>query len=123
MRVPRIARDFAVAALVLVVVVTVGIVQAAGPVIPATRAYGFGTNGAGELGRGNTSANEPSIYPVAGGTPFIQMDGGSNASIAINQSGSVLTWGRNNSMLGYSASVPQTKPVQVPGLPGGAIAV
>jgi len=121
MRVPPFVRDLAVAGLV---VVAIGALQAAGPVIPASHTYGFGSNAFGELGRGNASAGEPSSYPVAGGAHFIQMDGGVNASIAINQSGSILTWGRNTPMLGYSIATPQTKPTQVLGIPSaGAVSV
>jgi alpha-tubulin suppressor-like RCC1 family protein/uncharacterized protein YegL len=117
MRAPSNVRDFALAA---VLVAAVAAIQAAGPVVPGSHAYGAGANAMGELGDGTTVAKS-SPTAVAGNVSFTMIDGGSQSSIGIDVNGDVYTWGRNSSLqLGY-ASTGEHRPRLVPGDHRGSV--
>ena len=110
-----------------VVLATVGVLTLAsvGQAVPAGAAltpvvYGFGSNQAGELGNGTTTASL-SPTPVTGLPGTVrQLATGLQSAAAVMSDGSLWTWGSNYyHQLGYSSSASiVSTPRQVPGLSG-----
>ena len=87
-------------------------------------AYAWGANNQGQLGTGDTTAQDSPV-PVTGfptGTRIIAVTAGQFHSVALADDGTVYAWGGNSqSELGDGTSTNRLTPVEVTGFPAGTI--
>jgi hypothetical protein len=79
--------------------------------------FGWGFNGDGELGLGNTSTGPkvPTQLPSFSGV--LAISAGTNFAVALKRDGTVWAWGNNNhGQLGKGDNFASSSPLQVPGL-------
>ncbi len=79
------------------------------------RAYCWGSNAEGELGRG-TRADSPLPAPVGGNLTFLSLDTGVEFTCGVTTSGATYCWGRNSTgALGNAATPRSSTPLPVTG--------
>lgn len=80
------------------------------------KAYGWGYNGAGGLGIGNTT-DQSSPVAVIGGLTFSRLilDGSQNTVFAQGTDGNWYSWGQSGAGLGHGNATPTSSPVQIVG--------
>jgi len=86
----------------------------------------FGSNSNGQLGNGTTadSSVPVAVTGLAGPVLAVAAGAGSLHSCALLESGEVWCWGANSSgQLGNGTTADSSVPVQVTGLPGGAVGI
>lgn len=78
--------------------------------------YGWGFNGAGELGDGTTTEKSSPVTVVGGITNWTQMSAGQYHNLAITATGLLYTWGKGSyGRLGDGTTVNKSSPVTVLG--------
>src|SRR5215216_3974736 len=86
--------------------------------LPTPNVWGWGSNGAGQLGDCTTTDRYTPVK-VSGLSSITDVAGGCNHSLAVKEDGTVWAWGDNyNGQLGDGTTTDRTTPVQVSGLSG-----
>jgi len=77
--------------------------------------WAWGTNGNGQLGRGNTTTPQTSPLRIGSATNWQEIAAGNSHSLAINSAGELYAWGLNsNGQLGRgNTTTPQTSPLRI----------
>jgi alpha-tubulin suppressor-like RCC1 family protein len=84
--------------------------------------WSWGGNSQGQLGVGSSPAQSPVPVAVGGLAPVSMVDAGDNHALALQNDGTVLSWGYNASgQLGDGTTTQRNTPVQVTGLSGVTI--
>ena len=79
--------------------------------------WAWGSNSDGQLGLGNTNVGPKTPTKITGLTGIVDIDGGSDHSIAVKADGTVYAWGANASgQLGNGTTKPKTSPTKITSL-------
>jgi len=85
-------------------------------VIAARVAYGWGTNGQGQVGDGTTTNRSSPVTVIGGITNWSQLSSGNLHQVGITSTGIAYAWGNNyNGQLGDGTTVSKSSPVTILG--------
>jgi alpha-tubulin suppressor-like RCC1 family protein len=85
-------------------------------VVQSTTAYGWGSNGNGELGDGTTANRSSPVTVIGGITNWSQLDSGQFHSVGVTSTGIAYAWGNNGyGRLGDGTTTSRRSPVTVVG--------